>query len=100
MMIKGQCIRILTKIQNVSLAEFSENVDLQKIISFNLFQIGELAKKLFDQFIAEYCGVPWKQIKGLRDRIVHGYDTINLEIIYNTANESILELSSYLSEIL
>ena len=36
----------------------------------------------------------------MRNRIVHGYDTINLEIVWNTANESIPELIEYCKEIL
>ena len=41
-----------------------------------------------------------KQIIGMRNRIVRGYDTINLEIVWNTANENIPELKSYCKEIL
>jgi uncharacterized protein with HEPN domain len=35
----------------------------------------------------------------MRNRIVHGHDTINLEIVWNTVNESIPELKSYCKEI-
>ena len=37
---------------------------------------------------------------GMRNRIVHGYDTINLEIVWSTAIESIPELKAYCKEIL
>ena len=39
--------------------------------------------------------VPWKQIKGMRDRIGHGYDTIDIEIVWQTSIESIPELKKY-----
>ena len=52
------------------------------------------------EFIKEYNKIPWKQIIGMRNRIVHGYDTINLEIVWSTAIESIPELKSYCKEIL
>ena len=48
----------------------------------------------------EYSKILWKQIIGMRNRIVHGYDTINLEIVWNTAIESIPKLKSYYKEIL
>ena len=51
-------------------------------------------------FIKEYNKIPWKQIIGMRNRIVHGYDTINIEIVWSTAIESIPELKSYCKEIL
>ena len=65
-----------------------------------MFQIGELAKGLSDEFLKEYNKIPWKQIIGMRHRIVHGYDTIDLEIVWNTAIESIPTLKDYCKEIL
>ena len=44
--------------------------------------------------------MPWKQIIGMRNRKVHGYYTINFEIVWRTAIESIPELKSYCKEIL
>ena len=44
--------------------------------------------------------LPWKQIKGMRDIIGHGYGTIDNEIVYNTAKESIPELNDYCSKLL
>lgn len=69
--------------------EFCINEDIQDIVSFNIFQIGELVKKLPDSFIMEHPYKEWKQIKGMRDRIAHGYDSVDLEIIYLTAKKDI-----------
>ena len=80
--------------------EFALNDDIKEVVCFNLFQIGELANGLSIEFIKENNKIPWKQIIGMRNRIVHGYDTINLEIVWNTANESIPELIEYCKEIL
>ena len=49
------------------------------IICFNILQIGELAKNFEPSFIIEYNNVPWKQIKGMRDKVAHGYGTIKKE---------------------
>lgn len=70
------------------------------LVCFNLFQIGELANGLSVEFIKEYNKIPWKQIIGMRNRIVYGYDTIDLEIVWNTANEIIFKLIEYCKEIL
>jgi len=95
-----RCNRVTEKVSNVSETEFSLSDDIKEVVCFNLFQIGELANGLSIEFIKEYNKIPWKQIIGMRNRIVHGYDTINLEIVWNTANESIPELKSYCKEIL
>ena len=95
-----RCNRVIEKVSNVNATEFALNDDIKEVVCFNLFQIGELANGLSVEFIKEYNKIPWKQIIGMRNRIVHGYDTINLEIVWNTANESIPELKSYCKEIL
>ena len=95
-----RCNRVIEKVSNISVTDFSLNDDVKEVVCFNLFQIGELANGLSIEFIKEYNKIPWKQIIGMRNRIVHGYDTIDLEIVWNTENESIPELKSYCKEIL
>ena len=89
-----RCNRVIEKVSNISVTDFSLNDDIKEVVCFNLFQIGELANGLSVEFIKEYNKIR-KQIVGMRNRIVHGYDTINLEIVWNTANESIPELKEY-----
>lgn len=95
-----RCNRVTSKISNITETEFSRNDDVKEVVRFNLFQICELANGLSLEFMKEYNKIPWKQIIGMRNKIVHGYDTINLEIVWNTAIESIPELKSYCEEIL
>ncbi len=92
--------RINNKINNLSFNCFLSNEDIKEIICFNIFQIGELANNLSDEFVKEYNKIPWKHVRGMRNRIVHGYDTIDYEIIWNTAENSIKELVYYCREIL
>ena len=94
-----RCERVNEKILSINQNDFNVNEDIKEVICFNLFQIGELAKGLSDEFVKKYKKIPWKQIIGMRHRIVHGYDTINLEIVWNTAIESIPELKEYCVEI-
>ena len=95
-----RCNRIIEKVSNINENDFSLNDDIKEVVCFNLFQIGELANGLSVELLKEYNKIPWKQIIGMRNRIVHGYDTINLEIVWNTAIESIPELREYCKEIL
>lgn len=95
-----RCQKVLDKVGKIEKEEFNNDVDLQEIISFNLFQIGELVNNLSDEFTSLYKDIPWKQIKGMRNRIVHGYDTIDLDIVWNTSKESIKDLMNYCNHIL
>ena len=52
---------------------------------FNLMQIGELAKSsLSDELKAEIVSIPWRQIYGMRNRIVHGYSGVNMKMVWDT----------------
>ena len=95
-----RCERIKDKTTNISQNIFYSSEDIIEVICFNLFQIGELVGKLSIDFTARYNGVPWKQIKGMRNKIVHGYDTIDKTIVWDTIEISIPILANYCLEVL
>lgn len=65
--------------------DFEHDLMLQEACVFNVLQIGELTKKgLSDAFIEAHPDIPWRQMYGLRNRIVHGYEGIMLNIVYDT----------------
>lgn len=49
---------------------------------FNLSQIGELVGKLSENVIKENSNVEWRGLKGLRNRIVHDYEGVNLDMVW------------------
>ena len=95
-----RCEKICFKTNNVEKEVFDNDVDLQEIICFNLFQIGELVNNLSGEFLLQYNDIPWRLIKGMRNRIVHGYDTIDLDIVWNTIKENVKHLLVYCKEII
>lgn len=57
---------------------------------FNLMQIGELAKaSMTDEFKENVKAIPWKQLYGMRNRIVHGYSGVNMNIVWDTIREDL-----------
>lgn len=68
---------------------------------FNLMQIGELAKtSLSDHAKEQITSIPWRQLYGMRNRIVHGYDGVNMLIVWETVAEDIPQLRDELTRIL
>ncbi|WP_295093702.1 HepT-like ribonuclease domain-containing protein [Ruminococcus sp.] len=60
-------------------------------------QIGELAKQsLSDEAKAQIKTIPWKQIYGMRNRIVHGYSGVNMLIVWDTIHDDLPELKKEL----
>ncbi len=51
--------------------------------------IGEAVKRLPQSFRDDHHQVPWKIMAGMRDRLIHGYDIIDYEIIWNTIQKDI-----------
>ena len=94
------CNKIELKMASLTREKFNEDEDIREIICFNIFQIGELAKNLDAEFVKKYGGVPWKHIKGMRDKIGHGYGTLDLDKIWDTALQDIKPLNEYCKEIL
>ncbi len=81
-----------------SLAEFEADSMRVEATVFNLLQIVELSKaSLSDAAKAAIPGIPWKQIYGLRNRIVHGYDGVDMRIVWDTVSEDIPQLRAELA---
>ena len=93
------CKRIEGKVSGVTRESFDEDMDITEIVCFNILQIGELAKRLSDDFITKYNGVPWKNIKGMRDKVAHEYGTIDLDQVWNAATNDIKSLREYCEQI-
>ena len=64
-------------------AEFSADAKTIAACVLNLSQIGELVGRLDDEFLEANDQIPWRKIKGMRNRIVHDYEGIRLNIVWD-----------------
>jgi uncharacterized protein with HEPN domain len=67
-------------------------------IAFNaclsqLTQLGEQAKKLSNELTENHSHIEWHQIKGFRNRVVHEYARVNMELVFETVSKSLPLLS-------
>lgn len=68
-----------------SLQDFQNNNMRVEACVFNLMQIGELAKRDLSETVKlDISSIPWNQIYGMRNRIVHGYDGVEMTIVWDT----------------
>ena len=79
---------------------FETDSDYQSSISFSILQIGELTKRISNDFRQEYKQIPWKDISGMRDLFAHQYASMNINEIWHTANEDIPALKKFCQELL
>ncbi len=87
-------------IANYSHEEFRNDRKTINACVFNLSQIGELAGKISDELQAEYSNIEWRGIKALRNRIVHDYDGVNLNMVWEFLTTELKELEQLLKDII
>lgn len=67
----------------------------QQAIILNLLILGEAATKALKDnsaFLDGHPGVPWRSIKGMRNRVAHGYFSIDLDVVWETVQTALPEL--------
>ena len=81
---------------------FLNNLLVQDAVIRNIEIIGEAAHnivKRYPEFIARYPDVPWEDIYLMRNRVAHGYFSVDLEVIWKTVQRDIPELAMQISAI-
>ena len=85
--------------KGLSQEELEENEVLVDSCLFRLIQVAENSDKLTTEFKAGYSSIPWRAMKGMRNRIVHEYGSVDLSVVYDTVMHDIPELLTMLKEI-
>ncbi len=83
-----------------SYKEFEESSIYQNAILTPVTQIGELVKRLSNEFRNKYTEIPWRNIAGMRDIVVHNYETIDKLILWNVADKETLKIKEFCIKIL
>lgn len=76
--------------EDMTFEDFSADEKTQSAVIMQLQVIGELAKKVPDNF-KKSIDVPWKNMAGLRDLVSHDYFGLDIDIIWHTVKESVPE---------
>lgn len=87
-------------VKDLQSQEFFEDKKTITACAFSLSQIGELAKDLDEETVNSIKEIPWKSIKGMRNRIVHDHDNVDLSVLWSTIKMSLPELKERLKNII
>ena len=79
---------------------FEKNSIYQNAILTPVTQIGELVKRLPNEFREKYNEIPWRNIAGMRDIVVHNYETIDKLILWNVADKETISIKNFCIKII
>jgi uncharacterized protein with HEPN domain len=94
------CIRKINDFsKDLSLRDFRKSELVQDAIIRNIEIIGEASKKISKDTKQTYYKIPWKEIAGMRDKLIHDYIGVDVDVVWKTIKEDIPILEAMISEI-
>lgn len=74
----------------------------QQAVTMSLLVVGESASRVVDSFpdfVATQSAVPWRAMRGMRNRIAHGYFDIDLDVVWDTVQNALPPLLVHLKQL-
>jgi uncharacterized protein with HEPN domain len=90
----------------ISISQGRNRNDLDEDLTFNLALthlieiIGEAANRVPEEFQDNHTEIPWAQIIGMRNRLIHGYDEVDLNFLWSVVQNDLPGLIAKLEELL
>lgn len=91
--------RIETYTEELSKAEFEDDNLVQDAVIRQLEILGEAAKQVSAEIRTEYDTIQWQDIAGMRDKLIHGYFGVDIDVVWETVQQDIQHLQKQLSSI-
>ena len=82
-------------VEGLDQTDFHDDKRTQSAVVMSLIVIGEAASKVMDQFpefATSHDEISWRSMRGMRNRIAHGYFDINLEVVWETVQTALPSL--------
>jgi uncharacterized protein with HEPN domain len=89
-------------VEGLSSEDFLEDKRTQHAVILSLIVLGEAATKVMDRypdFAGAHSHIPWRNMRGMRNRIAHGYFDIDLDVVWETVQTALPSLSEQLTEL-
>jgi len=84
----------------LSFDEFVKDIKTNSAVVWQIQIIGEATKNIPQSLRRKYPSIPWKEMAGMRDRIVHSYFGISYEIVWKVVRERLPEIGTRIDLIL
>lgn len=95
-----ECNFIISVSFNLNKEEFINDETLKRAITRSLEIIGEATKKVPADFKYKWNSIQWKNMAGMRDRLIHDYQGVNYSIVWDVVKNKIPLLKIQIEEVL
>lgn len=92
--------KLIARAERANREDLDRDDDLSAALAWRLSVIGEAAARLSSTTREQHATIPWTRIVGMRNRLIHGYDAIDLEIVWQTVHVDLPPLVADLERIL
>lgn len=82
-----------------SYEDFVDDEMLVEACVFNLAQLGEMSHKISDEYVELHPELAWNELYGLRNRLVHDYQGVNLNLVWEIIMDDLPGLEAQLEEL-
>ena len=89
-----------TLLEGVDYEQFESDFRINYAVVRALEIVGEATKRLPDDLRQKYSEIPWKGMAGMRDRIIHAYDTVDMEIVWEVVKKDMPTIKPQIQRIL
>lgn len=98
--INDECIYIITVSKDLKYDDFLNDETLKRAVVRSLEIIGEATKKIPADVKVKWDTIPWKNMAGMRDRLIHDYMGVNYTIVWDVMKNKIPDMNKQISEFL
>jgi len=98
--IHDECLYIISVSEDLLFEDFMEDETLKRAVVRSLEIIGEATKKIHADFKAKWNTIQWKNMAGMRDRLIHDYIGVNYAIVWDVMKNKIPDMNKQISEFL
>ena len=98
--IADECTYLLSVNKDLSKDDFLNDETLKRAVVRSLEIIGEATKKIPADFKVKWSSIQWKNMAGMRDRLIHNYIGVNYSIVWDVLSNKIPELYDQIQEVL
>lgn len=98
--IQDECLYIINVSENLLFEDFMRDETLKRASVRSLEIRGEASKKIPSEFKVKWKSIPWKNMAGMRDRLIHDYIGVNFTIVWDVLENKIPDIHREVSKIL